>query len=85
MGDTVNLASRLCGQARAGAILLPDAIVARLTDPPEMESMGAVELEGIDVPVRLMRIVVGEQLVSESSAGTNPEAHASPAPQATGV
>jgi adenylate cyclase len=85
VGDTVNLASRLCGQARAGAIVLPEAIVDRLTDPPEMESIGAVELKGLDVPVRLMRIVVGGPAVSESGVGAEPEAEASPAPQATGV
>jgi len=58
VGDTVNLASRLCGQAGKGEIVIPEAMRDRLSDPPEMEPMGRVALKGLDEPVPLYKIVV---------------------------
>ncbi len=58
VGDTVNLASRLCGQAGKGEIVIPEQMKDRLSDPPEMGSMGAVALKGLDDPVPLYKIVV---------------------------
>ena len=60
VGDTVNLASRLCGQAGKGEIVLPEAMIARLPNPPEMEPMGAVALKGLEEPVMLFKVTVGE-------------------------
>ena len=60
VGDTVNLASRLCGQAGKGEIVLPEAMIARLPNPPEMEPMGPVALKGLDEPVMLFKVTVGE-------------------------
>jgi adenylate cyclase len=57
VGDTVNLASRLCGQAGKGEIVIPESMRDKLTDPPEMSSMGAVALKGLDEPVPLYKIV----------------------------
>ncbi len=57
VGDTVNLASRLCGQAGKGEIVIPESMKDRLTDPPEMSSMGAVALKGLEEPVPLYKIV----------------------------
>jgi adenylate cyclase len=58
VGDTVNLGSRLCGQAGKGEIVIPESMIERLSDPPPMEPMGAVALKGLEVPVHLFKIVV---------------------------
>jgi len=57
VGDTVNVASRLCSQAGKGEIVIPEKMRDCLTDPPEMSSMGAVALKGLDEPVPLYKIV----------------------------
>ena len=46
VGDTVNLASRLCGQAGKGEIVIPETMRDRLSDPPEMSSMGTRRAQG---------------------------------------
>jgi adenylate cyclase len=71
VGDTVNLGSRLCSQAGKGEIVLPESMIERLTDVPEMESMGAVQLKGLEDPVPLFKVVVGE---SEPRQPTPPPA-----------
>ena len=58
VGDTVNLASRLCGQAGKGEIVLTEAMLALLDQVPPHESLGAVALKGLDEPVPLVRITV---------------------------
>ncbi len=58
VGDTVNLASRLCGQAGKGEIVIPEQMRDRLSSPPEMGFMGAIALKGLDAPVPLYKIVV---------------------------
>lgn len=58
VGDTVNLASRLCGQAGKGEIVIPESMKDRLSDAPETEFMGAVALKGLDEPVPLYKVVV---------------------------
>jgi adenylate cyclase len=58
VGDTVNLASRLCGQAGRGEIVIPESMLALLDTVPPHESMGAVQLKGLDEPVPLVKIVV---------------------------
>jgi adenylate cyclase len=58
VGDTVNLGSRLCSQAGKGEIVLPEKMIDRLTTKPPMESMGAVQLKGLDEPVPLFKVVV---------------------------
>jgi class 3 adenylate cyclase len=60
VGDTVNLGSRLCSQAGKGEIVLPEKMIERLTNVPPMESMGAVQLKGLDEPVPLFKVVVGD-------------------------
>ncbi len=56
VGDTVNIGSRMCGQAGKGDIVMPIAMYQLLTDPPPAESMGFVELKNVEVPMELMRI-----------------------------
>ena len=46
VGDTVNLASRLCGQAGKGEIVIPETMRDRLSSPPEMSSMGRGRAQG---------------------------------------
>ena len=58
VGDTVNLGSRLCSQAGKGEIVLPEKMIERFTTKPPMESMGAVQLKGLDEPVPLFKVVV---------------------------
>ena len=58
VGDTVNLASRLCGQAGKGEIVIPESMRDRLSDAPEMGSMGAIALKGLEEPVPLYKVVV---------------------------
>jgi len=60
VGDTVNLGSRLCSQAGKGEIVLPEKMIDRLVNVPPMESMGAVALKGLEEPVPLFKVVVGE-------------------------
>jgi adenylate cyclase len=60
VGDTVNLGSRLCSQAGKGEIVLPEKMIERLTNVPPMESMGAVALKGLEEPVPLFKVLVGE-------------------------
>ena len=67
VGDTVNLASRLCGQAGKGEIVLPEAIVPRLTNPPETDSMGAVQLKGLDEPVPLLKVASSAPAAAETT------------------
>ena len=68
VGDTVNLASRLCSQAGKGEIVIPESMRDKLTDPPEMSSMGAVALKGLEEPVMLYKIVPDPDR-SESRSG----------------
>ena len=58
VGDTVNLASRLCGQAGKGEIVLTEVMLGLLDQVPPHESMGAVQLKGLEEPVPLVKVVV---------------------------
>ena len=58
VGDTVNIGSRMCGQAGKGDIVMPVAMYQILDDPPPAESMGFVSLKNVEVPMELMRIRV---------------------------
>ena len=58
VGDTVNLASRLCGQAGRGEIVIPEIDARPPRHRAPHESMGAVQLKGLDDPVPLIRITV---------------------------
>jgi adenylate cyclase len=70
VGDTVNLASRLCGQAGRGEIVLTEAMLALLTNPPAHESMGAVQLKGLDEPVPLVKVAVAKSAVASSASAS---------------
>ncbi|MGH9025387.1 MAG: CHASE2 domain-containing protein [Acidimicrobiia bacterium] len=56
VGDTVNLASRLCSQAGPGEVVIPQQVLDRLTDKPAVADLGRIELKGISEPVRCYAI-----------------------------
>ncbi len=68
VGDTVNLGSRLCGQAGKGEIVLTEVMLGLLDTVPPHESMGAVALKGLEEPVPLVRVVVGARSSAEPVA-----------------
>jgi adenylate cyclase len=83
VGDTVNIGSRMCGQAGKGDIVMPIDCYRLLDDPPPAESMGFVALKNVERPMELMRIRVDgpEEPIAES---TRPAAeHDAPAEVAT--
>jgi adenylate cyclase len=51
-GDTVNVAARLEGQARAGEVVLGEATCAALGDAATVEELGELPVKGKDRPVR---------------------------------
>ena len=53
-GQTVNLSSRIAGYARAGEVVVSQAVVdAAVQSPVEFLDLGDVELKGLTEPVRL--------------------------------
>jgi YVTN family beta-propeller protein len=65
-GGALNLAARLCGQARAGEILASREVthLARRVDGVRYEDRGSLSLKGLDEPVVVVRVVPdGEDLV----------------------
>ena len=65
-GGALNLAARLCGQARAGEILASREVthLARRVDGVRYEDRGSVSLKGLDEPVVVVRVVPeGDDLV----------------------
>jgi adenylate cyclase len=58
VGSAVNIASRLCGSAEDGAILL-DQNTARAVDEAGCDQRGELELKGMSVPVMVYAAVTG--------------------------
>ena len=58
VGDTVNIGSRMCGQAGKGDVVMPIDCYGLLSDPPRAESMGLVALKNVEHPMELMRVRV---------------------------
>jgi YVTN family beta-propeller protein len=58
-GGALNLAARLCGQARAGEILASREVthLARRVDAVRYEDHGTLSLKGLDEPVAIARVV----------------------------
>jgi adenylate cyclase len=56
IGDTVNLASRLCSIAEAGEILISDDIRRVLQSPPRLDEHAPLELKGNATPVAVYRV-----------------------------
>ncbi len=58
IGDTVNTASRLCGAAAAGEILLSEQFRAALKDAPALQSHPPMELKGKSHPLPVFSVVL---------------------------
>jgi adenylate cyclase len=70
VGDTVNLASRLEGQARAGEVVIGAATRERLPRAIEVEQIGNLEVKGKERPVAAF---VLRGLLAERSGGQRDE------------
>jgi len=68
VGDTVNIGSRMCGQAGKGDIVMPIDCYGLLSDPPRAESMGFVALKNVERPMELMRIRADWEQESEAES-----------------
>ncbi len=56
-GDSVNLAARLQDKAQAGETLISDALRRAIGDRVDCSPLGAIDVKGIDAPVRVWRVV----------------------------
>jgi class 3 adenylate cyclase len=56
-GTVVNLASRLCGRAQGGQILLSPRAYSSVTDIVDVENAGMLELKGFHQPVQAYSVV----------------------------
>lgn len=57
IGDTVNTASRLCGKAQPGEILVSEDFTKALKTPPRLAPMPPMELKNKSQPVPIFRVV----------------------------
>jgi adenylate cyclase len=55
IGDPVNVAARLCDEAKAGEVLLTDEVAQSLTRPVALERVEGIELKGRRRPVGVWR------------------------------
>jgi adenylate cyclase len=60
VGDPVNVGSRLCGQARAGEVVVSDAVLDRAGEPLAVEDLGDLPLKGKRQAVRAFRVTIGK-------------------------
>jgi class 3 adenylate cyclase/CheY-like chemotaxis protein len=70
IGSVTNMAARLCGEARAGQILIPRRIVGALEDVVEAEPVGDLELKGFSRPITTYN-VVRLKATAPAEAGAN--------------
>jgi adenylate cyclase len=75
VGDTVNIGSRMCGQAGKGDIVMPIDCYRLLSDPPPAESMGFVALKNVEHPMELMRIHVPDSLDAAEALSRHEQPH----------
>ena len=57
IGTVTNLASRLCGEAKPGQILLSQRVVGGVEDIAEVEAVGELTLKGFQRPVKAFNVV----------------------------
>jgi len=80
MGDCINIAARLEGVAKPGAICLSEDAYRQVSGRLEMEvtDLGPTQLKNIDRPIRAYSLQVG---VPAKPKPTAPATPAAPAPQ----
>lgn len=59
LGESVNLAARLCSIAAPGQILVSEDVRERLSHPAELSAAGARELKGFSRPVPVYEVAAG--------------------------
>jgi len=57
IGDTVNVASRLCSKAGKGEILVSEEFKSALKTPPRLQTLEPMELKGKSQPVPVYKVV----------------------------
>lgn len=57
IGSVVNLAARLCGEAKGGQILVSDRVVATLGDELRADRIGEIELKGLARPTPVFEVL----------------------------
>jgi class 3 adenylate cyclase len=57
IGSVTNLAARLCGEAKAGEILLERKALARLEGAARTEAVGELTLKGFNKPISALRLL----------------------------
>ena len=58
IGDTVNTASRLCGAAAGGEILMSELFMKQLKEPPKLKSHPPMELKGKSQPLPVYSVAL---------------------------
>lgn len=56
IGDTVNVASRLCSKAKGGEIIISEEFRRELANPPELDALEPLELKNKSQPVPAFRV-----------------------------
>jgi adenylate cyclase len=57
IGTVTNLASRLCGEAKPGQILVPQRLLGTFEDPVEVEPVGELLLKGFHRPITAYNVL----------------------------
>jgi len=57
IGTVTNLAARLCGEAKAGQILISQRVYGAIEDSVEVEQLGGLTLKGFSKPVPAFNVV----------------------------
>ncbi len=58
LGDTVNVASRLCSKAGPGDVIISQPLYEALKSPPEVEQLEPMDLKGRAQAVHVYRVKV---------------------------
>jgi adenylate cyclase len=56
IGDVVNVAARLQGEARAGEVLITEDTFRRIADHVETEELGSIYVKGRLAPVTMYKV-----------------------------
>lgn len=67
LGAPVNLAARLCSEARAGQTLISDATLEHIRDAVEVVSLGSRSMKGISRPVEVFEILAVREAVAATA------------------
>ena len=56
IGDVVNVAARLQGEARAGEVLISSSVYERIAERVDVEELGAIHVKGRAQPVSVYKV-----------------------------